>query len=268
MTRTLPTRRWLALPAVFLLALATGCGADEAEPGASAPASASSAPAAPITVFAAASLTEAFTEIGTAFETESGSKVIFNFGSSATLATQINQGAPADVFAAASPATMNTVTDAGNATGPVDFVSNTLQIAVPTGNPGKVTGLADFADESKRIAICAPQVPCGAAAEKVFAASGLTPKPDTLEQDVKATLSKVAADEVDAALVYRTEVISAPDDVEGIDFPEAGEAVNQYPIATVTQTKNPEVAKAFVDYVLSPEGQAVLQKAGFAEPGS
>jgi molybdate transport system substrate-binding protein len=268
MNRTLSTRRWLALLAVFLLALSAGCGADEAEPGASAPTSASSAPAVPITVFAAASLTEALTEIGTAFEAGSGSKVTFNFGSSATLAAQINQGAPADVFAAASPATMKTVTDAGNATGPVNFVSNTLQIAVPTGNPGKITGLEDFADESKRIAVCALQVPCGAAAEKVFAASGITPKPDTLEQDVKATLSKVAADEVDAALVYRTDVISAPDDVEGIDFPEAGEAVNQYPIATVTQTKNPEAAKAFVDHVLSPEGQAVLEKAGFAEPGS
>ena len=85
---------------------------------------------------------------------------------------------------------------------------------------------------------------------------------------MKATLAKVAADEVDAALVYRTDVISAPEDVEGIDFPEAGQAVNQYPIATVTQSKNPDVAQAFVDYVLSPEGQAVLEKAGFAKPGS
>ena len=151
---------------------------------------------------------------------------------------------------------------------PTNFVSNTLQIAVPTGNPGRITGLKDFADESKRIAICAPQVPCGAAAEKVFAAAKMTPEPDTLEQDVKATLAKVAANEVDAALVYRTDVNSAPEKVEGIDFPEAGEAVNQYPIAIVAQTENPEVAKAFVDYVLSPEGQAVLEKAGFAKPGS
>ena len=153
-----------------------GCGGNEpAAPTPVRPPRRARHPRRPITVFAAASLTEAFTEIGTAFQAESGSTVTFNFGSSATLATQINQGAPADVFAAASPATMKTVTDAGNATGPVNFVSNTLQIAVPTGNPGKITGLEDFADESKRIAICAPQVPCGAAAEKVFAAAKITP---------------------------------------------------------------------------------------------
>ena len=269
MTSTMLARRPLSALAAVLLIVLAGCGGNEpAAPTSGASSAASSAPAAPITVFAAASLTEAFTEIGTAFQAESGSTVTFNFGSSATLATQINQGAPADVFAAASPATMKTVTDAGNATGPVNFVSNTLQIAVPTGNPGKITGLEDFADESKRIAICAPQVPCGAAAEKVFAAAKITPKPDTLEQDVKAALAKVAADEVDAALVYRTDVISAPEEVEGIDFPEAGQAVNQYPIATVTQSKNPDVAQAFVDYVLSPEGQAVLEKAGFAKPGT
>ena len=233
MTPTMLARRPLSALAAVLLIVLAGCGGNEpAAPTSGASSAASSAPAAPITVFAAASLTEAFTEIGTAFQAESGSTVTFNFGSSATLATQINQGAPADVFAAASPATMKTVTDAGNATGPVNFVSNTLQIAVPTGNPGKITGLEDFADESKRIAICAPQVPCGAAAEKVFAAAKITPKPDTLEQDVKAALTKVAADEVDAALVYRTDVISAPEKVEGIDFPEAGQAVNQYPIAT------------------------------------
>ena len=135
---------------------------------------------------------------------------------------------------------MKTVTDAGGASGAaVDFVSNTLQIAVPKGNPGKITGLADFADASKTIAICAPQVPCGAAAVKVFAAAKIVPKPDTLEADVKATLAKVAADEVDAALVYRTDVISAPTDVEGIDFPEAAQAVNTYPIAVLTQSKTP-----------------------------
>jgi molybdate transport system substrate-binding protein len=250
----------ITLTAVAGLLLTTaGCTAESPEPS-------SPTPATPLTVFAAASLTEAFTQIGTDFQTKAGTTVTFNFGSSATLATQITQGAPADVFAAASPATMKTVTDAGGARSPVDFVSNTLQIAVPTGNPDQITGLADFADESKTIAICAPQVPCGAAAEKVFAAANITPKPDTLEQDVKATLAKVAEDEVDAALVYKTDVISEPTEVHGIDFPEAAEAVNTYPIATLTESKNPDVAQAFVDHVLSPEGQAVLQKAGFASP--
>jgi molybdate transport system substrate-binding protein len=254
-------RRTLIAAAALLLG--TACAAESSQPAGP---TATSSPAGPITVFAAASLTEAFTQIGADFEAGSGSKVTFNFGSSATLATQIIAGAPADVFAAASTATMKPVTGADGASTPVDFVSNTLQIAVPKGNPGKITGLADFADASKTIAICAPQVPCGAAAVKVFAAAKIVPKPDTLEQDVKATLAKVAADEVDAALVYLTDVISAPSDVEGIDFPEAGKAVNTYPIAVLTQSKTADVAQAFVDYVLSSDGQAVLKKAGFAQP--
>lgn len=252
------------LAAVALLLPVCACGSTQ--PGAPAASSGSSAPEASITVFAAASLTEAFTQIGADFEARSGGRVTFNFGSSATLASQITQGAPGDVFAAASPATMKTVTDAQAADTPVDFVSNTLQIAVPAGNPGRITGLADFADESKTIAICAPQVPCGAAAAKVFAAARITAKPDTLESDVKATLAKVAADEVDAALVYRTDVLSEPTDVEGIDFSESSQAVNNYPIAVLTASKTPEVARAFVDYVLSPDGHAVLDKAGFAKP--
>lgn len=258
---TLPVRLRTAGAAALLLV--AGCATAEA-PQPAAPSS--SAPPAPITVFAAASLTEAFTQIGTDFEARTGSKVTFNFGSSSTLATQITSGAPADVFAAASPATMKTVTDAGGAGGPVDFVSNTLEIAVPEGNPGRITGLQDFADESRTIAICAPQVPCGAAAEKVFAAAKITPKPDTLEQDVKATLAKVSADEVDAALVYRTDVIAASDDVEGIEFGEATSAVNTYPIAVLTESRTTEVAQAFVDHVLSADGQAVLEEAGFAKP--
>ena len=220
-----------------------------------------------VTVLAAASLTEAFTQIGKDFEAQhAGSTVTFSFGSSATLATQIVQGAPADVFAAASSATIETATAAGAVETPTNFVSNTLRIAVPEGNPHKITGLEDFADERKRIALCAPQVPCGAAATKVFAVAKIVPKPDTLEQDVKAAVQKVASDEVDAALVYKTDVLAAGDQVDGIEFPEAQEATNTYPIATLTNSKNPALAKAFVDYVLSSDGQAVLAEAGFAKP--
>ena len=220
-----------------------------------------------VTVLAAASLTEVFTEIGEDFEANhAGSTVTFSFGSSATLATQIVQGAPADVFAAASSATMETATAAGAAETPTNFVSNTLRIAVPEGNPHKITGLEDFADERKRIALCAPQVPCGAAATKVFTVAKIVPKPDTLEQDVKAAVQKVASDEVDAALVYKTDVLAAGDQVDGIEFPEAQEATNTYPIATLTNSKNPALAKAFVDYLLSSDGQAVLAEAGFAKP--
>jgi molybdate transport system substrate-binding protein len=261
-TAAASVRRALALTATVLLIAACGTGPTEA--GAGAPGRTATGP--PITVFAAASLTDAFTQLGADFTAASGSPVTFSFGSSATLATQINSGAPADVFAAASPATMKTVVDAGGTAGPVDFVANSLQIALPKGNPASVTGLADFADESQTIALCAPQVPCGAAAEKVFAAAGITPKPDTLEQDVKAALAKVAADEVDAALVYRTDVIAATGDVDGIDFPESAQAVNTYPIAVLTASRASGAAQAFVDYVLSPEGQAVLTRAGFAKP--
>jgi molybdate transport system substrate-binding protein len=161
---------------------------------------------------------------------------------------------------------METVTDTGGAGAPINFASNTLQIAVPEGNPARITGLADFADESKLIAICAPQVPCGVAAEQVFASAQITPEPDTLEQDVKATLAKVVANEVDAALVYTTDVIGSADEVDGIDFPESSRAGSQYPIATLAGSKAPEVSQDFVDYVLSADGQAVLTKAGFAQP--
>jgi molybdate transport system substrate-binding protein len=220
-----------------------------------------------LTVLAAASLTEAFTQIGKDFEAKNpGSTVSFSFGSSATLATQIVQGAPADVFAAASPATMKIVNDAGAANPPTSFASNTLQVAVVKGNPHKIEGLNDFADSGKRIALCAPQVPCGSAAIKVFAAAKIVPQPDTLEQDVKAVLQKVSSDEVDAGLVYKTDVIAAAETVDGIEFPHAQQAVNRYPIAALKDSKNPDEAQAFVDYVLSPQGQAVLERAGFAKP--
>jgi molybdate transport system substrate-binding protein len=257
----------LALALVLgLLLSACGGGAD---PQGTAPSSSSegSSSGGAITVLAAASLTEAFNQIGKDFVAKNpGSKVTFSFGSSATLATQIVQGAPADVFAAASPATMKIVTAAGAANTPADFASNTLEIAVPKGNPHKIGGLKDFADQRARIALCAPQVPCGAAAVQVFAEAKIVPKPDTLEQDVKATLQKVASDEVDAALVYKTDVIAAGNQVDGMGFPEAEKAVNVYPIATLQESKNPSLAKAFLDYVLSSEGQSVLAKAGFAQP--
>jgi molybdate transport system substrate-binding protein len=255
----------LALAGILILLLAA-CGTPT-RPAASSSSSASSSGGRGITVLAAASLTESFNQIGKDFEAKNPETTItFSFGSSATLATQIVQGAPADVFAAASPATMKIVTDAGAADTPTDFVSNTLEIAVPKGNPHKITGLKDSADASRRIALCAPQVPCGAAAVKVFTSAKIVPKPDTLEQDVKATLQKVAHDEVDAALVYKTDVLAAGDKVDGIEFPEAKGAINTYPIATLKESKNPAVAKAFVDQVLSPEGQAALAMAGFAKP--
>jgi molybdate transport system substrate-binding protein len=219
-------------------------------------------------VLAAASLTEAFTAIGTDFErAHPGSTVILSFGSSTTLATQINQGAPADVFAAADEATMTKITAAGNGVAdPVIFATNTLQIAVPRGNPGKITGLADFGDPDRRTALCAPQVPCGAAATRLFAVAGITPQPASYERDVKAALQKVRQNEVDAALVYRTDVRAAGGQVQGIEVPQAGEVVNRYPIITLTAAADPKLAGDFVDHIRSPRGERFLRNAGFGSP--
>lgn len=243
---------------------------DDATPAASS--SATSETGKELTVFAAASLTETFTDLGHKFEAaHPGVKVTFNFGSSATLATQINEGAPADVFAAASPTTMKTVTDAGNGEGsPVTFVRNKLEIAVPSGNPGKVEGLDDFAKDDLDIALCDVTVPCGAAAEKAFAAAGITPKPDTRETDVKATLTKVQLGEVDAALVYQTDIQASnkanPNQVEGINFPEADQAINDYQIVALKDSDASDLAADWVDYVSTSEAQDVLTAAGF-QPG-
>ncbi|MFI5711278.1 molybdate ABC transporter substrate-binding protein [Kribbella sp. NPDC051620] len=250
-----------AAAAVAALTLVS-CGDDT--PAASSPSGSTTNLSGTINVFAAASLTGTFTQLGKDFEAaHPGVKVVFNFAGSSALAEQINQGAPADVFASAALKNMDQVTDKST---PTTFVKNELEIAVPKGNPGKITGLADFTDKTRKIALCAVEVPCGAAADKVFKAAGLTPQPDTLEKDVKAALTKVSLDEVDAALVYKTDILATKDKVEGIEFPEAAQAINEYPIAPLTTSKNPETAKAFVDYVLSPQGTKVLTNAGFEAP--
>jgi molybdate transport system substrate-binding protein len=259
----------IAIP-LALAGCATTSAEDDAAPGAVETTTSSAAPGVEgtITVLAAASLTESFTEIADLFMQENPSATVtLSFGGSSDLAAQIVSGSPADVFAAASPTTMMTVTDASlTATDPVDFVSNTLEIAVPVGNPGSVTGIDDFANEDLSIALCAIEVPCGSAADKLFTALDITEAPDTLEPDVKSVLSKVELDEVDAGLVYKTDVLAAGDKVEGIEFPESSEAVNLYPIAPLADSEAPDAAAAFVAYVLSEKGQAVLAAAGFGTP--
>jgi molybdate transport system substrate-binding protein len=263
MTRYL---RVVAPIAAVALALA-GCGKSDT-PGAAGGSGEPGAISGEITVFAAASLAESFAQIGKDFEAaHPGAKVTLSFGGSSALAQQINQGAPADVFASAAPANMKQVTESGAVTAtPVTFVKNRLEIAVPAGNPGKVTGLADFAKAELKIGLCAAQVPCGAAAKKVFDTAGIKAAPDTLEQDVKAVLSKVSLGEVDAALVYKTDVKAAGSKVQGIEFAEADKAVNDYPIAVCAKAPNAAGARSFVDYVVSDKGRAVLGEAGFDGP--
>jgi molybdate transport system substrate-binding protein len=265
--------RLVVLVAAALVAL-TACGGSSGSTagGSSGTASPSSSGklTGTLTVFAASSLTGVFGTLGNQLKAANpGLDIRFSFAGSSALATQITQGAPADVFAAASPTTMATVTDAKLASGsPAVFTQNVLEIAVPKGNPGHVTGLADFAKPALTLAICAPDVPCGTAATKVFAAAKITPKPDSLEEDVKAALTKVSLAEVDAALVYTTDVQAAGGTVHGISFPEAEKAVNKYPICVLSAAPNKAAAQGFVDLVRSAEGQAVLTAAGFRSPGS
>ncbi len=264
--------RTAALGAAAALALAACASAPAARPAASSgtldPVTTTAAPAltGKLTVFAAASLQGTFTQIGDELMTANpGLKVTFSFGSSGTLTQQLLAGAPADVYASANATTMAAA--AAVVGTPAVFTHNSLVIVVPKGNPAGVTGLADFAKPALKIALCDPSAPCGAAARSVFVKAGITPAPDTLGQDVKATLALVTSGEVDAALVYKTDAIAAGPAVQTIAFPQADAVVNDYPIALVKGTTNPAAAQAFVDEVLSPAGQRVLVAAGFDPAG-
>ncbi|QFZ75219.1 molybdate ABC transporter substrate-binding protein [Streptomyces fagopyri] len=221
-----------------------------------------------VTVFAAASLKESFTTLGKDFETaHPGTKVTFNFGGSDTLAASITGGAPADVFAAASPKTMAIVTDKSDAVGtPATFVRNQLEIATLPGNPDKVASLKDLTKSGLKVVLCDKTVPCGAAAQKALDASSLKLTPVSYEQDVKSALTKVELKEADAAVVYKTDVNAAGDKVEGVEFPESAKAINDYPIALLKDAPNAAAAKEFIALVQSPEGQKVLTAAGFLQP--
>ncbi|MGH8889324.1 MAG: molybdate ABC transporter substrate-binding protein [Acidothermaceae bacterium] len=221
-----------------------------------------------VVVFAAASLKGTFDTLAAAFErAHPGVQIVPSFGGSDTLAAQIVAGAPVDVFASANLATMSTASNSDDLQGaPSVFAKNALEIAVPAGNSKHITRLADLTKAGVKLAMCAPAVPCGAAAATAFRAAKLTPHPVTLEQDVTSVLTKVELGEVDAGLVYRTDVASAGSKVTGVSFPEAASAVNSYPIAVVTTGKNRAGGEAFEKYVLSAAGQQVLQAAGFAKP--
>ncbi|WP_432080388.1 molybdate ABC transporter substrate-binding protein [Streptomyces sp. WAC 04229] len=221
-----------------------------------------------VNVFAAASLTESFTELGKEFEKQHpGTKVVFNFGGSDSLAAGITSGAPADVFASASPKTMKVVTDADAASGtPATFVRNQLQIATLPGNPDKIASLKDLTEPDLKVVLCDKSVPCGAAAQKALDASKLKLTPVSYEEDVKSALNKVVLKEADAALVYKTDVKAAGDKVEGVTFPESADAVNDYPITLLEDAPNAAVGKAFIELVRSAEGQKVLTEAGFTAP--
>lgn len=220
-----------------------------------------------IRVFAASSLSESFTTLAHRFERDHpGVRVQLSFGPSSGLAEQIRQGAPADVFAAASTSTMQEVVQSGDARSPRDFAVNTLEVAVPPDNPAHVRALADLGRSQVKVALCQPQVPCGAVAAEVLDKAGVTVKPATEEIDVKSVLTKVRLGEVDAGLVYVTDVRAAGQEVRGIRIPESVNARTTYPLAALGGSGHPGEARQFVALVLSAEGRRVLAHAGFEAP--
>ncbi|MFF0079602.1 molybdate ABC transporter substrate-binding protein [Streptomyces canus] len=274
MTRTARrNRRTLQVAGAGAAALLALSACSSSGSGSSSTTSDSAAPASDklsgtVTVFAAASLKESFTTLGKQFErAHPDTKVTFSFGGSDSLAASITGGAPADVFASASPKTMKIVTDAGDASGtPATFVRNQLEIATLPGNPDKVASLKDLTNPDLKVVLCDKEVPCGAAAQKALDASRLKLTPVSYEQDVKAALTKVELKEADAAVVYKTDVHAAGDKVGGVEFPESADAVNDYPITLLKSARHTDTAKAFIALVRSAEGQKVLTEAGFLKP--
>ncbi|WP_405687822.1 molybdate ABC transporter substrate-binding protein [Streptomyces sp. NBC_00057] len=266
------TSRTLQVAGAGTAALLTlsACSSSDSDSSAKSGSSSSSSPklSGTVTVFAAASLKESFTTLGKEFEKQHpGTKVTFSFGGSDSLAASITGGAPADVFAAASPKTMKIVTDAGDVSGtPATFVRNQLEIATLPGNPDKISSLEDLTKSSLKVVLCDKEVPCGSAAQKALDASSLELTPVSYEQDVKSALTKVELKEADAAVVYKTDVKAAGDKVEGVELPESANAVNDYPIALLKDAPNAEASKAFIALVQSAEGQKVLTGAGFLKP--
>ena len=253
------------LVAALLLLSLSGCGSS----GQPAATSTTAAPASgKIIVFAAASLKKSFTEIGEQFKPDNpGASVEFSFAGSSDLVTQLTQGASADVFASADVKNMDKAALAGLlAGGSVNFASNTLTIAVAPGNPKKIGSFRDLSKPGLDVVVCAPQVPCGSATQKVAQDAGVKLVPVSEESSVTDVLNKVTSGQADAGLVYVTDAIGVGDKVTAVSFPEAAGAVNTYPIALLKGAKNPDLSRKFVDLVTGEAGQKVLSAAGFAKP--
>lgn len=248
------------LVSATVLAGTVGCG--------SKPSSSPSPDSGSIGVFAAASLKTAFTRVAQQFKTENpGKGVEFEYAGSSELATQLTQGATADVFASADTAQMDTVAKAGLLAGdPANFASNTLVIATAPGNPKKVGSFADLARPGLSVVICQSPVPCGAATLRVENSTGVQLNPVSEEPSVTDALIKVTSGQADAALVYVTDAVSAGNRVTTVAFPEAAGAVNVYPVGVLKKAPQPALAQKFVTLVTSETGQKILAQSGFAKP--
>jgi len=258
----MPTARRLLLAALAMAGIAVAsCGGD----GAPQTNTSGSAVVGSVVVFAASSLTEAFTAIGTAFQVANpDATATFNFAGSSDLVTQINEGAPADVYASADDSNMAKLTEAGgNATEPVVAARNTFEIIVAPGNPKGIAGVADLADPDLIVVLCADTVPCGTGAAEVLANAGVTVTPKSYEEKVKGVVTKVTVGEADAGIVFVTDVIAAGDAAAGVPIPVDVNVVSNYPIVVTKEAPNAAAAQAFVDFVASAEGQAILAKYGF-----
>lgn len=218
-----------------------------------------------LTVFAAASLTDAFTELGEAYErTGPGVEVEFSFASSSDLARQVVEGAPVAVYASADTANMDKVTGAGAAGGtPVVFATNSAEIIVAPGNPLGIAGLDDLAERDLVVVVCASEVPCGAYADQIVERAGVDVTPDSFEENVRGVVTKVTLGEADAGIVYRTDVLAAGDRASGVEIPDDVNVVAEYLIVSVS---GDTVADRFVEFVTGPDGQDVLATYGFSAP--
>jgi molybdate transport system substrate-binding protein len=242
------------------------CGATAS--GGPASAGSSSGIGGTVTVFAASSLSAAFDDLGRAFHARypdaSGQ---FSFAGSQVLAAQITQGAPADVFASADRPNLDRVLAGGFSEGQAkDFASNKLAIVVPAGNPRAISTLADLARPGLVVVLCTPAAPCGAYAQQALTRAGVQVNPRSQEQDVKGVVTKVSLKEADAGIAYASDVMAGGPSVLGVDVPDTQNVVAHYPIVRVKNGPNRAAGQAFIDFVLSPEGQAILARHGFGAP--
>jgi molybdate transport system substrate-binding protein len=254
---------------LLLVVLLAACGGGQAaSSGPGSTAADAAAVSGELTVFAASSLTDAFEAAAEQFEqAHPGVSMAFNFASSSTLATQITEGAPADVFASANQTQMDVVEDAGLVVGErTDFAGNSLQIAVEPGNPKGVEDLGDLARDDVTVVLAAEEVPAGEYAREALDAQGIEVEPASLETDVRAVLSRVALGEADAGIVYTSDIATAGDDIEAVDIPPEQNVPATYPIVTLTGAPNAPAAAAFVDHIASYEGQKLLREFGLSSP--
>ncbi len=241
--------------------VATGCSSSKPQPATAAAPSISG----DVTVFAASSLTAAFTEIGTAFTSaHPETNVKFNFAGSSDLVTQINQGAPADVFASADDSNMKKLTEADGT--PFTIARNSMEIIVEPGNPKGIATVSDLSKPELIVVLCAEQMPCGKNARAILDKAGAKVTAKSLEDKVKGVVTKVTAGEADAGIVFVTDVKAAGVKAAGIEIPDASNVISNYPIVVIKASKNATAARAFNDFVASPAGQAIMTKFGFLAP--